>query len=289
MSREGGARGRIALGRGTVPTGTGEAIHALELDGQRVLLGEGDHVIGRAHDCDIVLESELVSRRHARLSVSGSTVFVEDLGSINGVTVDGIRVQSKAIVPPGSRLGLADAELTLERRGPSDARVTRRGPLQADASPKSGGSGEYPAAPIDRRSRAFELLSGVVNKALALGQTDEAERVLSGLLAEVLSEAEHHGGLPESVVDSAVREALRLSAATRKSKWTEYPIRLHLALGRALPLPVVDRLYALARQSPGMDLGLLHRYSDALETKRLAPTERFVLQRLRTLERMLQA
>jgi pSer/pThr/pTyr-binding forkhead associated (FHA) protein len=49
-------------------------------------------VIGRDSACDIVLDSSEVSRRHAQLSVSGSAVFIEDLGSTNGIKVAGRKV-----------------------------------------------------------------------------------------------------------------------------------------------------------------------------------------------------
>ena len=47
-------------------------------------LPEGDHVIGRATGCLVWLDAPGVSRRHARLSVRGDRVVVEDLGSANG-------------------------------------------------------------------------------------------------------------------------------------------------------------------------------------------------------------
>lgn len=56
-------------------------------------------VIGRASDSDIVLLEDCVSRRHARLFLEGDTAFVEDLGSSNGVLVNGARVQRSALGP----------------------------------------------------------------------------------------------------------------------------------------------------------------------------------------------
>ena len=51
-------------------------------------------VIGRDLDqCDIVLSHATVSRRHARLAISGEELRIEDLGSTNGTAVDGVEVR----------------------------------------------------------------------------------------------------------------------------------------------------------------------------------------------------
>jgi predicted component of type VI protein secretion system len=45
--------------------------------------------VGRREDCEVVLPYSFVSARHARIQVRSGTVFVEDLGSTNGVSVNG--------------------------------------------------------------------------------------------------------------------------------------------------------------------------------------------------------
>jgi diguanylate cyclase (GGDEF)-like protein len=55
--------------------------------GKRFVLGQREHVVGRDHDCDIVVDLDNVSRRHARFSVTTHGVTVEDLGSTNGTYV----------------------------------------------------------------------------------------------------------------------------------------------------------------------------------------------------------
>ncbi|MBL7163115.1 MAG: FHA domain-containing protein [Anaerolineales bacterium] len=65
----------------------------------RYRLGEGewqefqlikdDILIGRGDDCDLTLEHQEISRRHARLSRVGEEILLTDLGSSNGTYVDG--------------------------------------------------------------------------------------------------------------------------------------------------------------------------------------------------------
>ena len=62
--------------------------------------------IGRTPDNDVVLDYAQVSSRHARLTVIGSDVFLEDLGSELGTTVRGTRLKpgQKARVMDGQRV-----------------------------------------------------------------------------------------------------------------------------------------------------------------------------------------
>jgi transcriptional regulator with GAF, ATPase, and Fis domain len=64
-----------------------------------VLLEEGKISLGRDPQCDVVLASGRVSRRHAQLSRSGPLWLLNDLDSKNGVSVNGRRAQSAALSP----------------------------------------------------------------------------------------------------------------------------------------------------------------------------------------------
>src|SRR5436190_23635626 len=69
--------------------------------------------VGRAPDNDLVLEDVSVSRHHARLSVEGGRLTVEDLGSANGTFVAGERIVANVanVVPLGQTIRLGDVEL----------------------------------------------------------------------------------------------------------------------------------------------------------------------------------
>jgi len=61
--------------------------------GEFLLPPNQDVVVGRASDLDMVLVEDMVSRRHATISVSGDHVLIQDLGSTNGTFVNGERVK----------------------------------------------------------------------------------------------------------------------------------------------------------------------------------------------------
>ncbi len=76
--------------------------------GKRFDVGAAPVTIGRHDQCDIQLEDRWMSRRHARLVWSGSGYVVEDLGSTNGVFVNGERVAGSRALKSGDILRLGE-------------------------------------------------------------------------------------------------------------------------------------------------------------------------------------
>lgn len=62
-------------------------------DTEQVELGEGEAIIGRSPQCDIQISIDNVSRQHARIFFRNEEYLIEDLGSTNGIYVNGIKVE----------------------------------------------------------------------------------------------------------------------------------------------------------------------------------------------------
>jgi FHA domain-containing protein len=71
-------------------------------------------VIGRSRDCDIQLADANVSRRHAELRQEGASYWIVDLGSTNGIEIDGKRVK-RAKLNSGDAFTLGSTEVTFTR------------------------------------------------------------------------------------------------------------------------------------------------------------------------------
>jgi pSer/pThr/pTyr-binding forkhead associated (FHA) protein len=62
-------------------------------DGPNILLDKPILLIGRHHECDIQIDSRKISRRHCCIAQVNDYLVVRDLGSTNGIRVNGTRVQ----------------------------------------------------------------------------------------------------------------------------------------------------------------------------------------------------
>jgi hypothetical protein len=67
-------------------------------------LAEGENLIGRGAECRLRIVSDMVSRRHARITVSASRVLLEDLGSKNGTRLNGRRLASASVLCGGDEI-----------------------------------------------------------------------------------------------------------------------------------------------------------------------------------------
>jgi hypothetical protein len=94
--------------------GMEQEVVALVFDGTRREVKERRVVIGRSRDCDIQLSDANVSRRHAELRQEGASYWIVDLGSTNGMEVNGKRVK-RAKLRDGDTITLGSTELTFER------------------------------------------------------------------------------------------------------------------------------------------------------------------------------
>lgn len=93
---------RSATVRGAVAPATAAAPSPrhplLDIDGQRYLLTGPLTVIGRGSEADIIVEDPGVSRRHLEIRVTPDGVVATDLGSTNGVFVEGHQVPAATLV-----------------------------------------------------------------------------------------------------------------------------------------------------------------------------------------------
>jgi hypothetical protein len=88
----------------------------LAVAGRRLLVAPGGVTIGRSRDCDIALEDSGISRRHAEVRPTAAGWTVEDLGSTNGVLLNGHPTHGPELLEPGDRIELGSTEIVFELR-----------------------------------------------------------------------------------------------------------------------------------------------------------------------------
>ena len=100
-------------------------IRLIALDGCReIVVGRTPLVIGRHPGCDFRLGSSRVSRHHCCLSAVDGDVVVRDLGSTNGLWINGQRV-TWGRLRPGDRLSIAHFDFRLEVASQEEGSDTR--------------------------------------------------------------------------------------------------------------------------------------------------------------------
>lgn len=80
--------------------------------GEFPLPAQGEIVVGREGELDLVLMEDMVSRRHAKLMLQENEVSLQDLGSTNGTFVNGEKID-KAVLTVGDRVLIGTSILKL--------------------------------------------------------------------------------------------------------------------------------------------------------------------------------
>ena len=100
--------------------------------GKPIVLDKPIVLVGRHPDCDaVILNSRKISRKHCAVALVNNHFVVRDLGSMNGVWVNGTRVEAQAPVGFGDELMIGDVRFLLE----ADKGAAGKSKAAADKSP----------------------------------------------------------------------------------------------------------------------------------------------------------
>jgi predicted component of type VI protein secretion system len=104
-------------------------------DGPDITLDRAMVVVGRHPNCDTRLNSLRVSRHHCCMTQEDDQVVVRDLGSVNGIRINGQRVETGRL-RPGDELSIAHIRYRLEGEADSEpaSQPARGGPQSAPDS-----------------------------------------------------------------------------------------------------------------------------------------------------------
>lgn len=174
---------------------------------QIMTFGKDVAVVGRAPDCDIVIDDPEVSRRHARI-LRGTVIL--DLGSRNGTWVDDQRV-SEPTLTDGRKLRLGQGERAVEIHWES---ATPSAPAPVDdemgmATLVSAAAGNGAAAPPPSAASASSPAAGAASGPVdaALRRELEEERLRSGKLTRALEELKRESETKKTSGASELAEA----------------------------------------------------------------------------------
>lgn len=182
------------------------------VDGRRVEVEDG-LTIGRTKECDLVLDDHKVSRRHARLTVDHGVVEVVDLGSSNGIWLNGSKVRQH-LLRPNDELRIGTTDMVFRRVDqPSPFQPARKPQAEVPPEPESGieiiefvdevvrvRTRELPGPVVSRRLAGSARSASADHGVLQFSKRDASR----GLLGDELSQL---GGLPKFLLIMAILTA----------------------------------------------------------------------------------
>jgi len=269
----------------------------LRHQGTDIELMPGTFVVGRSSSCNLALDDALVSRRHAQFTIETDNVQVEDLGSRNGISVNGVKADGRVPVRNLDRVTVGGSDLILiELVDRTAMSATLSGATMRELSGAMRETMQLPAMGASGGPRGDEvtgasvMLIGLADKALALGRYDEAERVLSRILEPMLQRAAT-GLLPAARLEEGTKYALRLAEGTKRQSWIDWIFDLHTAAGAMIGASSIDRLHDVVRKIRYTSGAALRRYLERMRSKEaeLSPGDRFLLQRIEGIQRVISA
>ncbi len=234
---------------------------------QELDLAGSEVVIGRGPECQITIEDPLVSRQHARIAVRGDTALIIDLGSRNGVRVNGELIRGETPLKHNDRVRLGTQDLVFlvvaDEAVGRLARATgfmlncrscgRPFPGEVSSCPHCGAVSEPPASgeaydtmtgmPLEpQTSWTLQLLGEVIERALAGGRGTEAERMLRRAAQELDGTSARPE--PKNMARVAVF-AIRLAELQGLPNWADWAMGLYAKHGTLPPEEVLKRLDGL--------------------------------------------
>ena len=191
--------------------------------------GPGEWAVGRQAGCEILLDSQKVSRKHARIFGGPEAWFVSDAGSTGGTRLNGVKVTEPAAFSPGDRLEIAGflmilsenaskAPAAAEPAKPSAGDVPKASPPEAPKPPEApepvpdefkDANLLYTSELMTLKKRIHEYVLGKLNLTEVSMQElarEEMHAKLEDALDLTLKELRHE--LPRGIASDQLRQAL---------------------------------------------------------------------------------
>lgn len=129
-----------------------------ELDGHQFQIGGDGLLIGRSPTCDVIFDSREVSRRHCYFYPDGKSCVVKDLGSKNGIIVNGKLTRDKRLAD-GDTVEVGPSRLVMHIKGGSPAGGKRTEAAVPDLVDRQPADFATPRHPLAIAGIVFALLA----------------------------------------------------------------------------------------------------------------------------------
>lgn len=259
---------------------------------QELDLPQGGTIIGRSLDCHLTLEDPLVSRRHARIVVDETGARIEDMGSRNGVRVNGAPIRDPVVLRNGDRVRIGTQDFVfccVDAGGRAHSRTT--GQLRLCASCRLPYPRELLACPNceateqtdddtltgSGRSTAHawnvQLIVESLERALKLSRVADAERLVQRAIAQIEEVITTGGSLDAGALAALAVQASATTLASGDPAWAHWVIEVYGRIRRVPPLDVIERLAEVATKHAVVIRDALDHLLRRLETGPARPAD----------------
>jgi hypothetical protein len=219
----------------------------------------------------VTIEDPLVSRRHATISLLGAHPTIADLGSRNGVRLNGELISGRAVLQNNDRIRLGTQDLVFLVVDPDrSSRQTRAtGMIRQCLNCARPFPGESPVCPhcgtaVGAQTEtaefdtitglvvepgagwAFQLLGEVVERALNADRVAEAERALQRAAKEIDERVRNNRGIDGVSLSKLSIYAFRLALSQGQLQWVHWVFDLYKAHSAMVSPDLVDWLEGTA-------------------------------------------
>ncbi|HMJ14866.1 MAG TPA: FHA domain-containing protein [Polyangiaceae bacterium] len=252
-------------------------------------LGIGTYLIGRTPLAHLHIPDDSVSRKHAEIIVNQQGVRLRDLGSANGVRLNGRRVTEEEL-RAGDRIHVGQHEIEVvaqttrrEAQSSSEAapRLTVKQPARRVSDQESSDEGDSFRT---QRTDALEMLAPAAETALSGGRPAMAERMLSSLLKGALKRAQLGERLPPERCSALASLALRLALALKKPDWIEFVFDLYASSKIECSSSLLTELDHAVREVPGVSKSAIRAYANVLRAQPPKSSARALVPTIEALE-----
>jgi hypothetical protein len=273
-------------------------------------LPRGTTVIGRSLDCNLTIEDPLVSRQHASIRVDEEGGSVEDMGSRNGVRVNGQQVRSATPLQDGDRVRIGTQDFVFCRVDPEGKGHSKTtGVLRLCAKCRLPYAREMVSCPNceateqtdeETLSGSFgtegqtawnvQLLVEALARALSLGRVADAEGIMQRATVQVEELVKIGGTIDGKGLDSLAVQASATTLATNDPTWILWVLDVYRRIERVPPIEVIDQLTEPATGHAGVVRGGVGSLLDGLRASKRpsSPNEVAAMARLEEMRSRLQ-
>jgi len=263
---------------------------------QEVDLSQGETLLGRSASCHVTIEDPLVSRQHAVIRIHGDAATVEDLGSRNGLMVNGRPVRGVHPLSDGDRVRIGTQELVFcavtAAAGRSNHATRQTGfmchcadcglpyPAELVSCPSCGSTERADEdtlsgiiADSQRRNWTLDLIVEVLQKAQSLARWEDVERMLRRARANIDERITQAAPVERSPLDAVADAAAAVAVEKGDAEWGRWLLTVHASLGVLPRSSISKRLSALPVDERATLLPSAERVLESLQNQVEPPPE----------------